>query len=72
MPRVNVLFVLLAAVAISGCEKYALDRQMEELCKKDGGVRIFEHVKLPANRFDEHGNLKRVTVESGYREAGNQ
>ncbi|MEO8676427.1 MAG: hypothetical protein ABI569_12665 [Casimicrobiaceae bacterium] len=39
-----------------GCEKFALDRQMEELCKKDGGVRIYETVTLPPEMFDQWGD----------------
>ena len=41
---------------ISGCEKFELDRQMEELCKKDGGVRVYETVKLPPELFDQNGD----------------
>lgn len=40
---------------LTSCEKYQLDRQMEELCKKDGGVKIYETVKLPPEMFDESG-----------------
>lgn len=40
----------------SGCEKYALDRQMEDLCEKDGGVKIYETVTLPAELFDQWGD----------------
>ena len=41
--------------ALSGCERYALDRQMEELCKKDGGVKVYETVTLPASEFNNLG-----------------
>jgi hypothetical protein len=41
---------------LSGCEKWQLDRQMEELCKKDGGVRVYETVKLPPEMFDQNGD----------------
>ncbi|HQR09776.1 MAG TPA: hypothetical protein PLW68_00505, partial [Casimicrobiaceae bacterium] len=34
-----VLPLAVVFVSLTGCEKFALDRQMEELCKKDGGVR---------------------------------
>jgi hypothetical protein len=47
---------LLAASFMSGCgEKYALDKQMEALCKKDGGIKIYETVTLPKNQMDQHG-----------------
>lgn len=48
-------FVLMT-ILLSGCEKYALDRRMEELCKKDGGIRVYETVKLPASMFDQYGS----------------
>ena len=43
-------------LTLTGCEKFALDRQMEELCKKDGGVRVYEIVMLPASMFDQLGD----------------
>ena len=43
--------------ALSGCERYALDRQMEELCKKDGGLRVYEQVTLPVRYFTASGGL---------------
>lgn len=46
----------LAIVLLAGCEKYELDRRMEELCKKDGGVRVYEAVRLPASMFDQNGD----------------
>lgn len=45
--------VLLAA---TGCEKFFLDRQMEEMCRKDGGVRVYESVTLPPEMFDQWGD----------------
>lgn len=44
-----------ASLFLQGCEKFALDREMEELCKKDGGVKIYETVKLPDAMFDQWG-----------------
>ena len=41
---------------LSGCEKYRLDQQMEALCKKDGGVRVYETVILPPEMFDRWGD----------------
>jgi len=49
------LGVILVTFATAGCEKYALDRQMKELCERDGGSRVFETVELPAHMFDESG-----------------
>ena len=39
-------------------EKDHLNAQMAELCKKDGGVKIYETVKLPAEMFDQFGQPK--------------
>ncbi|MDO8962269.1 MAG: hypothetical protein Q7V02_09210 [Methylophilus sp.] len=47
-------------------EKDHLNAQMAELCKKDGGVKVYETVKLPAEMFDDLGNLKAgVNVRKG-------
>ena len=48
--------VALALAAIStfvlfGCERWELDRKMEELCKKDGGIKVYETVTLSASEF---------------------
>jgi hypothetical protein len=50
-------FVLVGAplVCLAGCERYSLDRKMEELCKKDGGVKVYETVTLPASEFSPEG-----------------
>lgn len=34
-----------------------LDHQVRELCAKDGGIRVYETVTLPAERFDKWGNV---------------
>jgi hypothetical protein len=39
-------------------EKDYLNAQMAELCKRDGGVKIYEKVKLPADAFNQWGGLK--------------
>jgi hypothetical protein len=47
-------------------EKDHLNAQMAELCKKDGGVKIYETVKLAPEMFDDLGNLKAgVNVRKG-------
>jgi hypothetical protein len=58
MKNINRLISILIAMAlVTGCaEKYELDRKMEELCKKDGGVKIYETVKLPHEMFDKFGH----------------
>jgi len=33
------------------------DRKVDELCEKNGGIRIYERIYLPHSRFDKWGNL---------------
>lgn len=40
---------------LGGGEKGQLDRQVRELCAKDGGVKVYETVKLPADKFNQWG-----------------
>jgi hypothetical protein len=47
--------MVLLALGTSGCERWQLDRQMEALCKKDGGVKVYETVTLPASEFGPGG-----------------
>ena len=57
MRSLNCLFLFGLAIPLSGCEKYALDRKMESLCKKDGGIYIYEYAPLPEKRFDPNGKV---------------
>ena len=50
------IFLAVLSATQLGCEKYKLDRQMEELCRKDGGVKVYEVAMLPHNMFDMRGN----------------
>lgn len=38
-------------------EKNRLNSEMAELCKKDGGVKVYEKVKLPAEMYNSAGIL---------------
>lgn len=44
---------------MAGCEraKIKLDREVDRLCAKDGGIHVFERVYLPAENFDGNGVL---------------
>ena len=61
--RLVALLVTLAGltVALGGCERWALDRQMEELCKKDGGVKVYEKVRDPRIEFSNGAPFYRHT-----------
>lgn len=41
----------------AGGQKYYYDWQVERLCAKDGGVKVYEQVKLPAEKFDKYGQI---------------
>lgn len=47
--------LLIAATGMSGCEKARLDDEVRRLCAIDGGVRVYETVILPAERFNKYG-----------------
>lgn len=55
---VGLAFALALATLLPGCEKWQLDAQVRELCAKDGGMKIYETVALPADQFDQWGVLK--------------
>jgi hypothetical protein len=46
----------LIAVAMSGCgSKYAADKEIQALCAKDGGIKVYEQVALSASDYNEYG-----------------
>jgi hypothetical protein len=49
--------ILVALLSISGCEKARLDDEVRRLCAIDGGVKVYETVILPAERFDKYGTV---------------
>jgi hypothetical protein len=53
------LLVMLLWIGISfwygGGRKIYFDEKVKELCAKDGGVKVFEAVKLPPGKFDKYG-----------------
>lgn len=51
------LAILSVPLLVSIGVKARYDRQVQQLCAKDGGVRVYETVRLPAERFDKWGNL---------------
>lgn len=46
---------LVCALLVAGCHSADIARKMEVLCKRDGGVRVFESVTLPASYFEKFG-----------------
>ena len=53
----SVLLMVLCASAIGGCmrEKDRLDEEVRQLCAKDGGIKVYERVGLPSDKFDKSG-----------------
>jgi len=49
--------LLALVLVLSGCEQGRLDMQVRELCAKDGGLKIYETVKLPRSKFDDKGHV---------------
>ena len=52
------LLVSLTVYAAFFTEKDRLDREVERLCTIDGGIKVYETVKLPAERFDQYGHIQ--------------
>jgi len=57
-PGIVIIMLLCVVLLTAGCEKDKLDKQMAELCQKDGGIKIYETVKLPPEYFDQSGHVK--------------
>ena len=53
-----VLIAVVTVVLLSGCEQERIDAQMQELCDKDGGMKIYETVLLPKEEFTVYGDVK--------------
>lgn len=49
--------VLLGLLWAAGGEKAMVDAQVRKLCAQDGGVRVYETVTLPKEKFDKWGNV---------------
>jgi hypothetical protein len=54
-----ILLVLpFVTACISGPSKWELDREVKRLCAIDGGIKVYETVKLPKERFDKYGQIR--------------
>lgn len=49
------VMLIASGLLLAGCEQGRLDKQVRELCAKDGGIKVYETVKLPAEKFDKWG-----------------
>ncbi len=46
------------AACASGPSKADLDDEVRRLCAIDGGIKVYETVRLPAEKFDPYGNVR--------------
>lgn len=55
-----ILFLLVLAIAYATffTEKDRLDREVKRLCAIDGGIKVYETVKLLAEKFDQYGQIQ--------------
>ncbi len=55
----SILLILpLITACASGPSKGQLDDEVRRLCAIDGGIKVYETVKLPTYRFDEYGQVR--------------
>ena len=59
------MLLITMTLLLSSCAKYRLDAQVRELCAKDGGIRVYETVKLPPDKFDKYGNINFYRATQG-------
>lgn len=53
-----VIIVLPLLIACTTPLQIMADAEVRRLCEKDGGIKVYETVKLPAERFDEYGQIR--------------
>jgi hypothetical protein len=51
------LFAALTTACATGPSKGELDDEVRRLCAIDGGVKVYETVVLPPEKFDKYGNV---------------
>jgi hypothetical protein len=49
------ILIVTTAFLLGGCEKARLDEEVKRLCAKDGGIKAYETVKLPPEKFNQWG-----------------
>lgn len=52
------LLLPLATACASGPSKAELDAEVKRLCAIDGGVKVYETVRLPADKFNKYGQIR--------------
>ena len=57
-PPLLVIQCALSMLVIAGCEQVKLDEEVRRLCAIDGGIKVYETVTLPQDRFDRYGAIR--------------
>ena len=59
MKKLISILLFLPLVACSATpSKLELDAEVKRLCAIDGGIKVYETVRLPKEKFDKYGNVK--------------
>lgn len=64
--------VFLGLLWIAAGEKWWLDYQVRELCAKDGGVKVYETVTLPVEKFNQWGQPNFYRPDQGENALGSE
>ena len=62
------ILVSLPLLLTAGCAtptQLSLDAEVRRLCAIDGGIRVYEQVKLPAERFNQWGQINFYRPDQG-------
>ena len=54
---ISTLFLVPMISSCASPSKSDLDAEVKRLCAIDGGIKVYEKVKLPANKFDQYGRI---------------
>ncbi len=57
----SLLLAIIVFPLVTACvtpQKNLVDAKVRELCEKDGGIKVYERVKLPAERFTKRGSIR--------------
>lgn len=57
LAAIAVVVILVAWLGMPTFNKWRADRFVDELCAKDGGIKVYEAVRLPEERFDKFGEI---------------
>ena len=49
------LLIVGVSLVVCGCDKAQLDDEVDRLCRMDGGIRVYETVRLPEDMVDQRG-----------------